>query len=286
MKDHFKVEELSDDIYLLAESPFYDSRSKVISWVDILGAKLYLLDNHGKKKVVEFSEKIGAAVPLKRSYGYLVCGETKLFLYENNQIKELKNLDRIVDSTKRCNDAKADPFGRLWFSTIVDDGIHAPSSSLYVYANREIICQDDDLKLGNGMAWSKDGTKFFFADSANHAVYEYDYDVNTGYISNKKELFKVYDGAPDGMAIDYNDNLFVAIYGGSRIEVRSSKTGILKKTINIPAKLVTSCCFIGDDYNELFITTSSIGEYDKFAGRIFKCKLDYKGKEPDLAKID
>jgi len=237
-------------------------------------------------KTIIFKEKIGAAVPLKRSFGYIVCGETALYIYENNEIKVLKDLKGIMNAGMRCNDAKADKLGRLWFSTIVDDGFHAPSSALYCYTNREVICMQDNLKLGNGMAWSKDNTKFFFADSVAHEVYSYDYDLDTGYISNRKVLFEVSDGVPDGMTIDDNDNLYVCIWGGSRIEVRSSKTGILKREINLPTKLITSCTFRGDNFNELFVTSASLDEVDKYAGKLFKINIDATGNEENLVKID
>lgn len=286
MKDKTKIELVNDEKYILAEGPFYDIRTKATSWVDIKDKKLFILDKNNKLKTITFKEKIGAAVPLSRSFGYLICGEKALYIYENNEIKVLKELNDIMNSGMRCNDAKADKFGRLWFSTIVDDGFHAPSSALYCYTNREIICMQDGLKLGNGMAWNKDNTKFFFADSEEHVVYSYDFDLDTGYISNRKVLFEIKDGVPDGMTIDDNDNLYVCIWGGSRIEVRSSKTGILKREIKLPTKLITSCTFKGDNFNELFVTTASLEESDKYAGKLFKISLDAKGKEPCLVKIE
>ena len=286
MKDKTKIELVNEEKYILGEGPIYDSRTKSTSWVDIVDKKLFILDKNNKLKTVSFKEKISAAVPLSRSYGYLVCGETALYIYENNEIKVLKDLKSILKPGMRCNDAKADKLGRLWFSTIVDDGFHAPSSALYCYTNREVICMQDNLKLGNGMAWSKDNTKFFFADSVAHEVYSYDYDLDTGYISNRKVLFEVSDGVPDGMTIDDNDNLYVCIWGGSRIEVRSSKTGILKREIIMPTRLITSCTFRGDNYNELFVTTASIEQKDNYAGKLLKVSLDAKGNEANLAKID
>ncbi len=286
MKDKTKIELANDEKYILSEGPTYDHRTKATSWVDIIDKKLFILDKNNKLKTISFKEKISAAIPLSRSFGYLVCGETALYVYENNEIKVLKDLKSIMEPGMRCNDAKADNLGRLWFSTMVDDGFHAPSGALYCYTNRELICMQDNLKLGNGMAWSKDNTKFFLADSEAHEIYSYDYDLDTGYISNRKVLFEVSDGVPDGMTIDDNDNLYVCIWGGGRIEVRSSKTGILKREINMPTKLITSCTFIGDNYNELFVTTASIEQTDKFTGHVFKVSLDAKGYEVNLAKLD
>ena len=169
---------------------------------------------------------------------------------------------------------------------MVDDGIHTPSGALYCYCNKEFICMQENTKIGNGMAWNSKADKLYYADSVEHKVYVYDYDIDTGYISNRKVLFEIHDGSPDGMIIDKDDNLFVCIWDGSRVEVRSSKTGILKRVIDIPTKLVTSCAFIGDKLDNLLITTASLDNTDKFSGNIFKVHLDYVGKECDYIKID
>lgn len=282
----YKVEVFNNNKHILGEGAFYDPRYEVTSWIDIVGKKLYIIDKYNKLKEVEFKEKIGAALPLKRSNGYVVCAENNLYLYENNEIKVLKSLKGITDGTNRCNDAKADPFGRLWFSTIVDDGLHSPSSVLYCYTNNEIIKMDDDLKLGNGMAWNKDKNKFYLADSAAHKIYSYDYDIDTGYISNRKVLAELYDATPDGMTIDNKDNLIIAIWDGARIEVRSSKAGILKDTINMPTNLITSAAFMDNNLDTLLITSAKLDRTDEFAGVVFKVKTNYKGVNPNYVVIE
>ncbi|MCI5666998.1 MAG: SMP-30/gluconolactonase/LRE family protein [Spirochaetia bacterium] len=67
-------------------------------------------------------------------------------------------------------------------------------------------------------------------------------------MSNRKVLFKLEEGRTrtDGMCIDSQNNLWVAFWGGSHIEERSTKDGFLLAVVNVPAKNVTSCCFMGD----------------------------------------
>ena len=267
----------------LGEGPIYDYKNNSISFVDIVGKKLCILDKDNNLKEIEFAEKIGAAIP----YGdgsYLVCCETKLFIYSDSEIKEYKSLDSIIDNGMRCNDAKADKSGRLYFSTMVDDGINKPHGGLYYLNNGEIVCLDNNVKLGNGLAWNKDNNKFYYADSVEHKVFVYDYDEVTGLVSNKKVLFEITNGSPDGMTIDNNDNLFVAVWGGSRIEVRSSKDGKLLDVISVPTRLVTSCAFCGDEFDKLVITTAKLEEADEYAGSVFVGKTKYKGREENYAK--
>ncbi len=279
----YDLELLCDIKNILGEGPYYDYRNGNISWIDIVRKKLFILDKNKKLKEVLFKEKIGAAIPIKDSYGFIVFGETKLFLYQNDEIKEYKDISNIVSNGMRCNDAKADRKGRIWFSTMVDDGVNKPHGGLYTIIDDKIIFMQE-TKLGNGLAWNKDNTKFYFNDSIEHKVFIYDYDINKGLISNRKVLAEI-DGIPDGMTIDDNDNLFIAIWGGNRIEVRDSISGKILDIINMPTKLVTSCTFSGEDFNELIITTAGLSELDEYAGKIFKLKTNYKGLPESFVKI-
>ena len=259
-----RIEILSDIKNVLGEGPFY--KDGIISFVDIKKNTLYLLTDELKK--VSFNEMVSAAIPFNDS-SYLVFGERNIYLYKDNKIEIYMNINDIIKIGMRPNDAKMDESGRIWFSTIMDDG-SKPEGCLYSIYDKKINFIQD-TKLGNGIAFSLDNKKFYFADSAKHKVFVYDFDIKNGIISNPKTLFEVTDGVPDGMTIDKDGNLYVAIWGGSRVEVRSS-SGILLDTIEVPTKLVTSCYFIND--KELIITTASINENDYYAGMVFKCILE------------
>lgn len=137
------------------------------------------------------------------------------------------------------------------------------------------------------MAWSADRKKFYFSDTLQYAVFSYDYDLETGEISNRQILFKPEEnnGLTDGMCIDADDNLWVAFWGGSRIEQRSTKDGSLLSVINVDAKNVTSCCFFGDQLDTLFITTSGNAQTGEHDGCLFTCKVDVKGCGCDYFKL-
>ena len=281
MKDKNKVELYIENENDLAESPFYDSRYRVLSWIDIPKGLLHLADSRGKRKEIDFKEKIGCAIPLKRSNGFLVLGTTHIYLYENDKIEPIFDLTNHLDKTQRCNDAGIDQKGRLWFSSIVDDGIHTAESKLYCFYNNELVCMDPNLKLGNGICWNKKGTRMFVSDSEAHAIYVYDYNLEDGTIKNRRVLCNIYDGIPDGMIIDKDEFLWIAIWGGSRIEVRNSKNGLLKKTYDIPTKNVTSLTYSKDE-GSIIITTAKSG--DSYGGKLFELKTDTKF--PDIDYID
>ncbi len=267
-----KLEILCDTINILGEGPYY--KDGVISWVDIVGKKLYIYDNIIKK--VSFDEKISAAIPLKDE-GFLVCGENYLFKYIDNKIIKYKDISHLMKKNMRCNDAKVDSMGRLYFSTMLDDDSSNHYGALYCLDKGEIK-YINDTKIGNGITFNKNSDKFYFSDSIERKIFVYEYDKLSGNLSNRKILCEI-DGTPDGMTIDDNDNLFIAIWGGKRIEVRNSSDGKLIDVINIPTKLVTSACFSGNNLDELIITTAKLNEEDSFAGKVFKLKTKYKGRK-------
>jgi len=283
MKDKYNVELFLDYDNSLAESPYYDTRNGIFSWIDIPNGLLLTLDKRGSIKKYDFKEKIGCAIPLNRSNGFLVFGQTHLYILEDNTISPLYDLSTILDKSERCNDANIDKMGRIWFSSIVDDGIHKAESRLYCYTNKEIICMDSDLKLGNGICFNKKYSRMFVCDSEAHAIYVYDYDIDTGNITNRRVLCNIYDGVPDGMIIDNNENLWIAIWGGARIEVRSSKTGLLKRSYNVPTLNVTSLAYNSIDSN---IIITSAKSSDRLSGKIFELKTDIKFPDKEFAKLD
>ena len=283
MKDKNKVELYLEYDNDLAESPHFDPRNRVLSWIDIPKGELITSDSRGKIKIVGFNEKIGCAIPLKRSNGFLVLGTTHIYIYEDDKITPIYDLTKDLDPSQRCNDANIDNMGRLWFSSIVDDGIHAPESKLYCYTNKELICMDSDLKLGNGICWNKKNNRMFVVDSIGHCIYVYDYDLDTGYISNRRILCNIYEGEPDGMIIDKDENLWVAIWNGGKIQVRSSKTGLLKKEYDVPTYNATCMCYKKED--KMLIITTAKGK-DTYGGNLFSLNVDVNFDDFEYAVID
>ena len=90
-------------------------------------------------------------------------------------------------------------------------------------------------------------------------------------------------GIPDGLSVDAEDMLWVAQWGGSQVSRWNPRTGRLIDAISIPVPNVTCCAFGGEDLDDLYITTSSIGvsEQDRHAcpqaGALFRVKPGVRG---------
>lgn len=102
-------------------------------------------------------------------------------------------------------------------------------------------------------------------------------------MSNERILYKFLetDGTPDGMTIDRDDNLWIAMWGGSKVVNIDTKSKTVIQEIFFPCSLITSCCFGGTDYSDLFVTTASINTNNKtepFAGSVWIVKgLNIRG---------
>lgn len=269
----------SEEKYLLGEGPLYDGRTGVFSWVDILGGSLQRLSPDGAVTKDAFSGKLCAAVPAAGG-GYVLAKEKELCLFREGQGTALLNFSAELAPYQRCNDAKADPAGRLWFGVIVDDMEHKPDGRVYCYDGKALRLVEK-AALPNGMAWNAAGTKFYLVDSLFAACFVYDYDKETGEIMNRRELFKIQNGLPDGLCIDEKDRLWVACWGG-RVEQRDGETGELLATVAVPAARATSCCFKED---LLFITSYGDGLEGAGDGRCYTVKTDTRGPAADYAKL-
>jgi sugar lactone lactonase YvrE len=118
----------------------------------------------------------------------------------------------------------------------------------------------EQVSISNGMAWSLDNKTFYFIDSPTLRVLSYQYDPNTGAISDKKVIisFDVSEGYPDGMTIDEEGMLWIAHWGGWKVARWNPITGEKLLQIDLPVSQVTSCTFGGENFEDLYITSASI----------------------------
>jgi sugar lactone lactonase YvrE len=98
----------------------------------------------------------------------------------------------------------------------------------------------------------------YFIDSTEYRVDIFDYDVATGSITERRPfvLIEKAEGIPDGLTVDHEGGIWVALYGGGCIH-RYDEGGSLDAVLEVPGENVTSCCFGGDDGRSLFVTTAA-----------------------------
>ncbi|MDH3213149.1 MAG: SMP-30/gluconolactonase/LRE family protein [Myxococcales bacterium] len=135
--------------------------------------------------------------------------------------------------------------------------------------------------LSNGIGFSPDGRTLYHSDTAAGAVLAHDVDAD-GSVANRR-VFAECD-APDGLAVDAAGGVWVASYGGGGV-VRFDASGRTDRRVEVPAQLVSSCCFGGEDLRDLVVTSQDNTEAPERRGSIFRLRTDLPGLPPPLARV-
>jgi sugar lactone lactonase YvrE len=118
----------------------------------------------------------------------------------------------------------------------------------------------DGLTLPNGLAWSPDGRVFYLVDTIAGEVNAFDVVPGTPAPANRRLLarFPQRTGMPDGMTIDAQGCLWIAMWGGDRL-VRLSPEGSVLLEVEMPVRQPSSCAFGGPDLDVLYVTSARDG---------------------------
>ena len=238
----------------LGEGPFWHPGSKRLYWLDIEGKRFHVYDPIAKTNCnCDTTLMIGAAT-LTRRGGFVVAAEGGFYQYDP-LTGNMSLIVAIADlpAGYRLNDGKCDPAGRFWAGTVGPE------------AKGALYCLDTDLALrkavpnvtvSNGLAWSADKDRMYYIDSATQSVVVYTYDNVTSTVSEKARIIDVPKsmGIPDGMTMDAEGMLWIALWGGKAITRWNPQTGELIGHHDVPALNVTSCAFGGEDLDTLYVT--------------------------------
>ena len=142
------------------------------------------------------------------------------------------------------------------------------------------------VSISNGLAWSPDYNTFYYIDSPTKIVAAFNFDKISGAIKNKTNIieFSNDEGTPDGMTIDSEGMLWIAHWDGWQISRWNPQTGEKIRKIPLPVSRVTSCCFGGENFEDLYITSARTGLSDDqlkkepLAGSLFVIKnIGFRG---------
>ena len=272
----------------LGEGAIWNYKTGELIWVNITDKILNFYSPRLKNNKEMFTgQMIGTVVPAE-SGKILVALENGF--YQLDPATGTKKLIADPEEDKpgnRFNDGKCDPAGRFWAGTMSTEGKKQAGALYRLEADGSVHKMIENVGTSNGIVWSADAAKMYYIDTPTRKVMAWDYHNDTGEISNPETSIEVPQemGYPDGMTIDAEGNVWIALWGGSAVGCWNPETGELLRTIAVPAKNVTSCAFGDDDLGTLYITTARQGtseeELEKFpfAGGVFKTRPGVKGVE-------
>lgn len=246
----------------LGEGALWDPRLQRLLWVDIEGHTVHLFDpEQGSDRAIDVGEPVSTVVP--RASGGLVVALTHRLAaldLDSGKLEVLAEAEADIADT-RFNDGKCDPAGRFWVGTISLSRTPDAANLWRLDADCSIRCMLDQVTNSNGLVWSPDQTTMYYIDTSTRRVDAFDYRVETGQIDRRRTVISVPEelGKPDGMTIDAEGMLWVALFGGGRVTRWDPRTGRLLQTVHVPAARTSSCAFGGPHWEGLYITTARSG---------------------------
>ncbi len=254
-RDDIQISALPAPAARIGESPVWLPESREILWVDMPAGRIYVTSLlTGRSRTIQTPTYLGAVSP-DGSGGYRVaCREG--FAVMNSQ-GDFEVTWPILSDGHRMNDAKVDPVGRWWAGSL-DVGFAPGEGRLWCAVGAgEPRLMLEGLTQPNGMTWSPDGLTFYLIDSAERELCAFDVDAESGAITARRlvRAFPESEGYADGMTVDAEGCLVVAMWGGGAL-ARIAPDGVLLDRVPLPVVHPTSCAFVGEQLDQLVVTSA------------------------------
>jgi sugar lactone lactonase YvrE len=248
------VEPVTGPVAAHGEGPVYFPGWPGVRWVDMLAGDVLELDPVSGQVTRRHVGTVAAALR-PRADGGAVLALERGFALADGSLREVRALAQVwSDPGIRMNDGGCDPHGRFYCGSMAYDA-RAGAGALYrLDPDGAVTTVLTGVTVSNGLAWSPDGATAYYIDSATGRVDAFDYD---GRLRSRRAVVLVprEAGSPDGMAVDSDGRLWVALWGGGAVHCYTPE-GRLEERVRLPVTQVTACAFGGPGLDELYITTS------------------------------
>ena len=263
------------------ENPLWDSRNDTFHFLDILGQAIYKMRSADVRKT-ELPQQIGC-IALCENGDLLLGLQDGIYRLDNSGKMALAH-QKIKIKGRRFNDGKVGPDGALYVGTTDYNG----NGAFYRLRDNVLTELFDECACSNGIDWTRDGKRMYYIDSPKQMVEIFDFDASSGTLSDRRKFVDIPAewGLPDGMTLDENDNLWVALWNGHKVIHIDKETGTITDEIRVPCPKASSCAFGDKDLSKLYITTAAKDDLSSFpdAGRIYKIDVGVRGKEINYYK--
>ncbi len=252
-----QIEVLIDVKTTLGEGPLWDVDEQRLYWIDSFDGRVFRCTADGREvRAWDVPQKIGsmclrrgggAVLSLQRGFHFLDFGTGEVAPIHDPEPDRPNN---------RVNDGKVDKQGRFVAGSM-DTMEEGPNGALYrLDPDLAVTKLEDGIVVSNGPCWSPDGRTFYFTDTWSGQISAYDYDPDTGGISNKRCFTRmVHEGAGfDGATVDAEGGVWSALVYVGKL-VRYNADGSVDRVIDMPVKKVTSVMFGGPDLDILYVTS-------------------------------
>jgi len=274
MNESISIKPIGSRVSKWGEGPIFWNDH--LLYVDIEGHALISLDPKTEtEKVWEIGERIGTVVP-RQSGGFVCAGDSGIYSFDpvTGDKKSMADPESDKRSDNRFNDGKCDPSGRFWAGTISTVKKTGDANLYMLDVNGDLSLKVPGVTNSNGICWNAKADRMYYIDTPTKEIWAFPFNNQLSELGEKQVVFNTedagLDGSPDGMTIDADGMLWVAMcHGGAVLRIDPHNGSLLQK-IDFPCVETTACAFGGDKLERLFVTTGihkSIEEEN--AGRVF-----------------
>ena len=272
-----RAEQVTDPVTHHGEGPVWSPRWGGLRWVDMLAGDVLSLAVDGSVGRRHVSGIVAALRP--RSGGGAVLGIERGFALEDADGGLTRLPPLWDDEGVRMNEGGCDPHGRFYCGSMAYDQRPGAAALHRLDPDGGTAVVVEDVTISNGLEWSPDGARAYYADTATHRVDVLDYDEERG-LHGRRPFAGIPDGGlPDGLTVDEHGGVWVAL--ADRGEVwHLTAGGVRDEVVEVPVGMVTACTFGGPDLDQLFITTSRENlppDADPLAGSLFRADVGVRG---------
>ncbi len=274
-----------DSLTQLGEGPVWDERMQSLLWVDIMRSVVHRFDPvTGENQTLHVGNMISCLAPI-RGQLYIAASRDGIGYLDLEQ----RRFKSIVDPEKnqvgnRFNDGKCDPGGSFWVGSMALNESRGKGALYRLDGYGKVSRIIDGVSISNGLAWSNDGNHMFYIDSLAYCIMRYSWVEELSNLTSGHILCKIdpSEGAFDGMTIDSEDRLWVAVYGGKKVLCIDGQSGKTLHEIQVDTSFPSSCTFGGEDYQTLFITSIALKapKTDPNKGALFAVRPGAMGMPP------
>src|ERR1700759_3567132 len=265
-----RIEVIVDVKTTLGEGPLWDVEQERLYWIDSFDGRVFRATAAGGEiRCWDVPQKIGSMALRKDGSGAVVS------LARGFHLLDFKSgdVELIIDPepekrNNRLNDGKVDKRGRFVAGSM-DTMEEGPNGALYrLDPDLSLHKLDDHIIVSNGPCWSPDGRIFYFADTWTGEIWAYDYNLDTGAVSNRRTFCKVdrsRGGAADGSTVDAEGCLWNALVYDGRL-IRYTPDGKVDRVIDMPVKKGTRVMFGAPTLDVLCVPSRANPRLPRFPG--------------------
>ena len=273
-----KAVQLTDPLAFHGEGPSWSDSWGGLRWVDMLAGDVLTLAADGAVRRQHVGT-IAAMIRPRTAGGAIVAREHDFaILHDSGDVEPLVSV--LDDPAVRFNEGGCDPQGRLYCGTMRYDAAEGGGKVYRLELDHSVTVALAPVTISNGLQFAASGDVAYYVDSPTNRVDRLEYDPDRGFVSRSVFVdIPRDDGYPDGIALDVDGGVWVAVARGSALH-RYDRQGRLDQVVELPVSNVTACAFGGDDLRTLYMTTSREGlaeDAEPNAGAVFSCDAGVAG---------